>query len=238
MKISILHPSRGRSEQAFLAMCNFTDMMSHTIDYEYILSVDTDDKSPYTFIDVGFGERYKKIINDNHNVVQAANAAAEIATGDILILISDDFTAHRHWDITITQALEGKSGILKTYDGVQRWIVTLPIMTGDYYDEQGHIYYPKFEHMFCDTDQTHKADLEKKLIIRNDIVFLHHHYSTEGGWPKDAISRKADLTWKQGEAVYLQRCMNRFGLGDIDIYDLSPEAKKAGHVAWLKKKLR
>jgi len=208
-------------------------------DFEYILSVDSSDPRL---------EEYKKdnpefpfspfftIVNDNKSMVQAANAAAKKSTGDILILISDDFECFYEWNRIIIKALDGKSGVLKTFDGVQRWICTLPVMTKDYYQDQGYFYYPSYVHMFCDSDMTHKADLQKKLVMRNDIVFKHNHYSVGGH--KDVISVKADSTWNQGEAVYLQRCMNRFGLGDIDIYDLSPEAKQAGHVAWLRKKLR
>lgn len=236
MKISILHPSRSRPDQAFLAMCQFTDTLSHTIDYEYILSLDNDDQSAYEEFEKGFGPTYRVIRNDNKNLVQAANQAGKVATGDIIILISDDFSAGHGWDLKIVEALKGKSGVLKTYDGTQLWIVTLPIMTRDYYDEQGYIYYPRYEHMFCDTDQTHKADLQKKLIFRNDIVFTHHHYSTKTGFKKDSVNLKADGTWAQGEKVYLERCRNKFGLNGVNIYDLSPEAKQAGHIAWMKKK--
>jgi aspartyl-tRNA synthetase len=169
----------------------------------------------------------------------AANQGAKHAKGEILVLISDDFDCPKNWDLTIREALKGKSGLLKTYDGVQKWIVTLPIMTRDYYEEQGHIYFPAYHHMFCDTDQTHKADLQRKLIIRNDIVFNHDHYSKKGSNnKKDAVNEKADKTWEQGERVYLKRCSDKFGLGNVDIFNLSKEAKEAGHVQWLKKKLR
>lgn len=241
MKISILHPSRSRPEQAFLAMCQFTDNMSDEIDYEYILSMDTSDHtvSHLELTDCKWPDSYRLIRNDNKNCVDASNAAAKEATGDILVLMSDDFISFRNWDIAVVNALNGKSGLLKTYDKVQKWIVTLPIMTRDYYESQGHIYYPLFGHMFCDTDQTHKADLQKKLIIRNDIVFEHQHYSRNGSVnKKDAVNEKADLTWESGERIYLQRCRDKFGLGNVDIFNLSKEAHQAGHVQWLKKKLR
>lgn len=240
MKISILHPSRSRPDQAFLAMCQFTDSLSETIEYEYILSLDTDDAAPYEKEFSCFpAPRYRVIRNDNSNCVQASNSAAKEATGDILVLISDDFSAFHGWDLKVVEALKGKSGLLKTYDGTQKYIVTLPIMTRDYYESQGHIYYPEFGHMFCDTDQTHKADLQGKLIIRNDIHFHHWHYSTSDGFKKDEVNNKADKTWESGEETYLRRCREKFGLGkNVDIFKLSKEAHQAGHVAWLKKKLK
>jgi glycosyltransferase involved in cell wall biosynthesis len=238
MKISILHPSRSRPEQALSAAIHWLGNTSYKHTWEYILSVDSSDPELLGYRDlVGDPRSGQIIINDNKNVVQAANQAAKVASGEILVLISDDFMCFKNWDVAVIEALEGKSGVLKTYDGIQKWIVTLPIMTRDYYESQGYIYHPSYFHMFSDSDQTHKADLQKKLIIRNDIVFKHNHYSI-GGQPKDEVNKKADSTWAQGEKVYLQRCKEKFGLGNVNIYDLSPEATKAGHVAWLKKKLR
>lgn len=234
MKISILHPSRSRPEQAMAAYKNWVGNCSKKkYDIEYILSLDGDDPTWVSYI---WANGLHILYNDNKNVVQAANHAAKAATGDILVLISDDFECFPEWDQVVVKALEGKSGVLKTFDGVQPWIVTLPIMTRDYYLEQGYLYDPLVHHMFCDTIMTHKADLQKKLIIRNDIRFEHKHYST-GAVKKDAVNIKADSTWNQGESVYIQRCRERFGLGKgTNVYDLSPEAKAAGHIQWMKKK--
>lgn len=239
MKISILYPSRSRPDQCLNNMVHWLMMRGQLDQWELILSVDSDDPKLLEYQSFGLEQDgfIKMAVNDNKNVVQAANQAARLATGEILILISDDFRCFKNWDLAIIDALKGKSGVLKTFDGIQRWIVTLPIMTRDYFEEQGHIYYPRYEHMFCDTDQTHKADLQKKLIIRNDIVFKHDHYSVKGQ-PKDAVNIKADGTWAQGERVYLERCYHSFGLTGVNIFDISPEATKAGHVNWLKKKMQ
>jgi glycosyltransferase involved in cell wall biosynthesis len=235
MRISILHPSRGRPAQAQAAFKNWVGNCSKKMfDVEYILSLDTDDKSWAEYI---WANGLHIIYNDNNNLVEAANKAAAAATGDILVLISDDFISFPGWDQAIVKALEGQSGVLKTYDGVQKWIVTLPILTADYYKAEGHFYDPLTRHMFCDTIMTHKADITKKLIVRNNIVFKHNHYSIKGGQPKDQTNARADSTWAQGEAVYLQRCREWKAQG-LDLYNLSPEAIKGGHVNWLKKKLR
>ncbi len=237
MKLSILHASRQRPDQAIEAAHLWITLMSRKYEWEYILSLDSSDPELPNYERYKGGQNMRSIVNDNNNLVQAANQAARLASGDIFILISDDFLCVKGWDEMVVEALAGKSGVLKTFDGIQRWIVTLPIMTRDYYDEQCHFYFPHYDHMFCDTDMTHFADVQKKLIIRNDIVFRHNHYSI-GGNKKDAVNVKADSTWKHGEERYLIRCRNKFGLSGVNIYDLSPEATKAGHVNWLKKKLR
>lgn len=237
MKVSILYPSRSRPDQCVSNMIHWLQNRSEECDWELILSLDSSDPKLDYYYDLGLhGGFMKMIVNDNHNVVQASNRAAIVATGDILILISDDFRCFKNWDLVITEALKGKSGVLKTFDGVQRWIVTLPIMTRDYYEECGYIYYPGFSHLFADTDLTHRADVLNKLIIRNDIVFKHDHYSVNG-MQKDEVSKKADGTWATGEKVYLQRCKEKFGITKpVNTYDLSIEAAKAGHINWMKKK--
>lgn len=238
-RISILHPSRSRPYQALDCIVHWLQNIGDGVEWEYILSIDSNDPflSEYEALGIENSPSMRVIVNDNQNIVQASNEAGKVSTEDIIILVSDDFLCFKDWGHTIIQAMSGKSGVLKTYDTIQRWIVTLPLLSRDYYEDQGYIYYPGYSHMFCDCDMTHKADIENKLIIRNDIVFKHNHYSTKGGQPKDEVNKKADGTWAQGEKVYLQR-VKEWRAAGLNIYDLSPEATKAGHVNWLKKKLR
>lgn len=230
MKISIIHPSRSRANKAYATTRNW--ILNANEKVEYIMSVDSDDPELLGYQNFGLPH----LVSNNSNAVQAANIGAKEAKGDIIVCISDDFVCFKDWDLAIIDAMKGKSGVLKTFDGVQKWICTLPIVTRDYYQEQGFIYDPSFGHMFCDTQLTHIADLKKKLIIRNDIVFKHDHYSVTKT-AKDEVTKKADSTWDSGKRTYLRNCKNKFGLG-IDIFNLSPEAHQAGHVAWLKKELR
>lgn len=226
MKISILHPSRSRPDMAMQAALEWCQNVG-PVKWEYIISVDESDPEL---------QRYKELFNqlllisDNHNLVEASNAAAEKATGDILILISDDFRCFNNWGVKVVEALNGKSGVLKTFDMTQRWIATLGIITRDYYEEKGYFYNPNYEHLFVDTHMTHEAELEGKLIVRNDIVFRHDDHSV-----KDAVKAKSNSTWAQGEKVYLDACRNSFYMeSKPDIYAISHKP----HIDWLKKKLR
>lgn len=242
MKISLLCPSRSRPMQSAETIAKWKtrwvddyDAIPELIQPELIVSLDISD--PYLDQYVHISDK-SKIINNNKSAVQAINAAAKASTGDVLIVVSDDTDCPLGWNNIIYKAMNGKSGLMKFFDGVQKWICTMPVMTRDYYESRGYIYFPEYDHMFCDTDLTHQADLERKLIIRNDILFKHNHYSTKGGQPKDEVNKKADLTWESGERTYLQRCREKFGLGNVDIFNLSKEAHQAGHVQWLKNKLR
>lgn len=239
--ISLIHPSRSRPQQSVDAIGKWR--YKATSRFQLLVSVDQDDDY-ITYATLHNLAIYSQslpgqdriLIGRNESAIEAINKAARFAEGDILIVVSDDSDCPDDWDVKITDALKGRSGVLKTFDGVQKWIVTMPVMTRDYYNSKGHIYNPDYKHLFPDTHLTHVADLEGKLIIRNDLVFPHNHYST-GKSKKDALNIKNDSTWAHGEATYLRHCRNKFGLGNVDIFNLSKEAYQAGHIAWLKKKL-
>lgn len=232
MKISLLHPSRGRAEIAFKTYRNWIDKSSGEIEIEYLLSLDSDDN--YDLYKENFGIDFHSIIAKNSNLVEASNSVADSCTGDLIVLISDDFDCPENWDLFLCDIyLHNKDFVLKTFDGIQDWIVTLPIMDRIYYEKQGYIYYSEYQHMFCDTDMTHKAHLEGKLIVRNDLVFTHNHYSV-GKSEKDCVNTKADLTWNQGEKVYLERVRNNFGIKKEEIkpFELPLEMQK-----WINSKI-
>lgn len=232
MKISLIHPSRGRAQQAKATYENWMNKASGNSEIDYLFSLDGDYTQLAPYLD--FVKQNEHICNANNNLVEAANNGARIVNGDLLILISDDFDCPENWDLLLLDAVKDKKDfVLKTYDGIQKWIVTLPIMDRIYYEKQGYIYHPEYQHMFCDTDMTHKASLEGKLIVRNDLVFTHNHYSV-GKSEKDCVNTKADLTWQQGEKVYLERVKNNFGIKKEEIkpFELPLEMQK-----WINSKI-
>lgn len=178
-------------------------------DVEYILSVDIDEIGILAYQKLFDG--YNVLVNSNRSAVDAINNAAKVCTGDIIVVMSDDFDCPKNWDIEIIEKTKGKSDwIAKTPDGIQKWIITLPIMDRIYYNRFGYIYHPDYIHMFCDTELTCVADLTGRKIELN-IPFVHNHYST-GKSIKDEISIKADATWQQGEKLFIERYKNNFGL--------------------------
>ena len=235
MKISLIHPSRGRADKAYKTFMHWLICSSMETDFEHILSLDEDDPelNRYKILFT----KSKIIINKNRNLVEAANKAGEACSGDIIVLISDDMLCPDNWDNILKEFhKENKYYLLKTFDGVQKWIVTLPIMDRMFYENNGYIYHPDYQHMFCDTDLTHKADLENCLYMRNDIEFTHAHYPT-GKVRKDSINDKADATWNNGEETYLNRCAEKFGLNrNTNLFDLKSEALP--HINWLNHKLK
>jgi hypothetical protein len=151
------------------------------------------------------------IYNDNRSAVDAINKGAEVATGDLFVVVSDDFDCPEHWDTLLLQALQGKSDYcVKTQDGLQPTLMTLPIMDRVYYNRFGYIYHPDYRHMFCDQEMTAVAHMLGKAVTL-PIVFFHNHYST-GKFKKDAITLRNNSTWVQGESVFNERLTTNFGI--------------------------
>lgn len=237
--ISLIHPSRSRVSRSMQTYFDWIDSRSNEIEIQHIISIDESDPDIESYKE--HFNRSTLVIGNNTCAVEAINHGAKYALGEIIIVISDDFKCRPGWDKKIKSVFDeigSLDRIIKTSDGTQPWIITLPIMGIDFYNRQGYVYNPEYRHMFCDTELTHRADLESKSVYRNDILFKHNHYSTGAAEP-DAVSRNADSTWDQGMALYLRNVRNNFGLSlpeGKSVFDIKlPEGQ--GHLQWLKQKL-
>jgi hypothetical protein len=248
MKLSIIHPSRQRPDIAKQVYDNWMGKAANPDGIEYILSVDVTDpqRADYSYLFLGavqiFSPSNMIFADDNltfclgHNssAIEAINNGAKQASGDLFIVVSDDFDCPKNWDVDLLKYLKGKSDfVVKTYDGLQPWIMTLPIMDRVYYERFGYIYYPGYNHMFCDTEMSHVADLLDKAIIV-PMTFQHNHYTQPGGLKRDAITTKNDRTWAQGEKLYLERLYRNFDIPEDDIKGVLRCNKE--HLSWLKSK--
>lgn len=228
-RITIIHPSRSRPDICLSVIKNWLSKADNIYQIEYIVSVDSSD--PFIGLYEELIEPSFLHVADNKSAIEAINIAATVSNGSIMVVCSDDFDCPENWDTDLIKHLKGKSDfVVKTWDGCQPWIITLPIMDRVYYNRFGYIYHPGYKHMFCDTEMTHVADLlDRKIEI--PMIFNHKHYSQQGGIPKDAVSVKNDSTWAQGEKLYLERMMRNF--------DLPPSQIKGNlrcgkpHIKWL-----
>lgn len=244
MKFSIIHASYGRSGIAKQTFNKWQRTASKK--FEYILSFDEGDPhflqyKAWTMEPVWShcnppNNKMSYCINKTNTSVAAINNAAKQCTGDIIIVISDDFEPIPNWDLEILKVVEGKQDwILKTQDGTQPWIITLPIMDRKYYERFGYVYNPAYSHLFCDSEMTHVSDLLGRKITSN-LQFTHRHYSTIGGIEKDNTSIKCDKTWDSGKKIYLNNFKNNFGLENVNVWNLPKEAQP--HINWLKNELK
>lgn len=219
MKISIIHPSRKRPDLAFKTAAEWLSKAKTKI--EYLFSVDKDDETRFTYHDkfLLFMKQYEQHTTgfhcgENVSSVEAINKVAELTTGDLLIVVSDDFECFDGWDEWLISKLEGqKDFVVKTTDTLQEWLITLPIMDRTYYERFGYIYYPGYKHLFSDTEMTEVGHILGRVIdLRDkDHVFLHRHPC--GGFvERDETYLRNDETWNQGETLFNERKSNNFYL--------------------------
>ena len=231
VKFSLIHPSRGRPQKAIETAQNWLNKAGN-VDVEWILSLDLDDPALLQYSKaLGDYSIYKLCVNDNGCAVKAINKGATYAKGDILIVLSDDFDCPDNWGEQLETILKGKEDfILKTQDGTQGWMITLPIMDRKYYERFGYIYYPEYRHMFCDTELTCVADLTSRKLT-SKLLFKHNHYSVTSTKPDDT-ARRADRTWDQGEKLFISRYKINFGLEN-------PTGKitDKGYINWINSKI-
>lgn len=220
--ISLIHPSRGRPNKAHQAAWNWISKAGCEIDY--ILSLDADDTQCQFYENVS----YNSITGKNRSAIDAINNAAKVAKGDILVVMSDDFDCPENWGQKIIEATKGKTDwILKTHDGIQEWIITLPIMDRTYYNRFGYIYHPDYLHMFCDTEMSCVADLTGRRLASN-ILFQHNNGDFD-----DEVRRRSNATWNQGERLFLERSKTNF---DLQSDQIKGRITNSNYINWMRSK--
>lgn len=216
MKISLIHPSRQRPEKSFETINKWLNRADSKIEkIEIIISLDQDDPTIQRYRELYPLNQYRRIIiGDNTSAIRAINMGAFFAKGDILVVVSDDTDCPQGWDtILMDIAKKHNDWICKFQDGIQDWVITMPVMDRAYYQRFNYIYHPSYEHCFCDTELTCVAELTGRLIT-SKVNFPHKHYSVTGEG-KDEVSEKADATFMSGRANFIAR-----GVKD---FDLKPE---------------
>lgn len=213
-KISILHPSRGRAEMAHDTRNKWMDRADGEI--EYLLSLDWDDPKLSQY-------EGNQISNNNVSSVQAINKGARHLTGDIIIVVSDDINDPPfHWDTDLLKLIEGKSDfVLKTIDGIQGFIIVLPIMDRVYYSRTGYIYHPSYAHLWSDGEMSCVGWMLGRYISA-EINFKHNHYTATKGTKKDVLNVRNDSTWKSGKKIFYDRARKNFDLPDHVIVNPFP----------------
>jgi hypothetical protein len=231
--ISILHPSRGRSERSAQTLQKWIDRAKHPDEIQIIISVDTDDPQSCDYLSFANSINAEFTMSKNRSAVDAINKAARIAKGDIFIVVSDDTDCPEHWDRKILDVVEGKTDwLLKCPDGgTQDWIVTMPIMDRVFYNRFGYVYYPQYLHMFCDTELTAVGDLTGRIIKAN-IVFEHLNPVT-GKTQADALNERANGTWDQGKQLFLSRSRINFGVDNP-----AGRITDSGYLSWIASELQ
>lgn len=212
MKISLIHPSRGRAEKSFNNSKEWIEKAG--CDVELIVSLDQSDleKSAYQFHYFnGFGckESITIIERQNSSVVEATNRATKEAKGDILIYLSDDFKCPDNWGPLVMKEFEGENRplLLKVDDCLQPFhipVLTIPIMNRALYEKLGYFWHPEYKSMHVDVDLFYTCQKIGALKNAQHLKFPHEHVSI-GKAEDDDTYRRSSANWNQGLEVFNRR---------------------------------
>lgn len=190
MKFSLCHPSRGRVTMAYETRTKWLANASGQHDVEHILSIDSSDPNYDSYIRVFEGAQTEIEVNPNRHCVDATNAGAKLATGDILIYLSDDFDCPQNWDLLLAEIAAKATKpeyLIWVNDGGQgrNTVITIPIMSRALYEALGYLYHPDYPSMWVDVDLWNVCNLRRCLIDAKQLLFKHNHWS---------VNRQRDAT--------------------------------------------
>ena len=215
-RFSLVHPSRGRPDQAWECMCRWRAKCSPFNNLEYVLSLDRDDADKYrrTVREMVGTIDLRVVIHDNKTMVEALNVGARVARGDVLIYVSDDFECPDNWDVEIQKCVgKEKDWVLFVYDGIQKSAQTISILSRVYFERFGYIYYPEYMSLWADPDFTETAIRLGKNIDGMHLLFRHNHYSTgRSAYDPTYAKQDSEAAWKHGESLFQRRAKGNFGV--------------------------
>lgn len=186
-KISLLHATRGRPKQAWLARQTWLDKAKNADAIEHIFAIDYDDEKAGPFICC------RHVQNRVAGPVGAWNEAAKASNGQILVQMSDDFDPPMYWDEMILEAIgdTSKPKVLAVSDGNRKDdLLCMAILTRARYEQQGHLFHPEFFSMYSDNWFSEQAFKDGVLIdARDKITFQHNHPAFGKGEMDETYSR-------------------------------------------------
>jgi hypothetical protein len=202
MKISLLHPSRGRAEKSFKNSSMWLELAGAPC--ELIVSLDESDPKlkDYQKLYKGY------LLNPNTSVVEATNKAAASSRGDILVYLSDDFVCFPNWGQAVIAEFQRYQGptLIKVDDCLQRFdvpVLTIPIMNRELYNKLGYFWHTGYKSMFVDEHLYWRSKKLHALRMAPHIKFEHRHVSV-GKAPDDETYRRSAANWDQGKALFAQ----------------------------------
>lgn len=231
--IALIHPSRGRAEQAVQTALRWIQTSSGKHNIVHALVIDNDDPTKDEYeaywmekIRTQWTDPYKgnitgkSIFYADHpgdNVVSATNYGAKkiYSTAhfcpDIFIYLSDDFKPCDNWDELIVNKIQSRpkddKWLLKVNDGVQdpkNTVLTIPIMSIGLYKHLGNFWHNEYKSMWVDVDLYHTC--KEYMIEAHDILLQHDHPMWVGSRNKmDETYQRSTKNWNQGAEIFNKR---------------------------------
>ena len=235
MRISLLHPTRGRPEQALQTARLWLSLAapSHDLDIEYLVALDSQDVESYSTgflkesfdhsvsihilhglrVDPNFQKLPLQEPEKYLSTVNKVNALARYATGDWLFFIADDFVPFSGWNVALAEILklqDPRTKIVYSSEIKRANLISHPIISRGFYDFQGYFFYPEYIHVGCDVDLWMTATCENAILtLPFEIVskFVHHNPYLNNNIPLDATYHAGNsaLMYQECDRILAER---------------------------------
>ena len=203
-KISIVHATRGRPQIAWQRRWQWLCLAQKPLEVEWLFMVDKDEMVDYT--------PHQAIRCNPGGIINAWNAGAKLAKGDIIVQMSDDWTPPRHWDALISTAIGDTKAekVLAISDGLrQDKLLCMAIMTKSRLEKQGYMFHPDYQEsdgIYSDNEFTESAYQAGVVIEARDIQFKHENPMFAGGNPDEQLkNHNKPEFYEKGKAIYEKR---------------------------------
>jgi hypothetical protein len=209
---------------------------------EYIFAMDEDDSGA-----VKQTAGHPRVLGPPSESVTAVrnwNAAAAMATGDLLMVIADDLFPPEHWDtelVRIVGRLDPTQTCfaVKVTDGPEAGDVLLrhPVISRAFYADLG-LFSNSYHGVFCDNDLTMRAFWRAVILDGRSLVLEHRHPSLSKASPSESHSRiNATREYEYGGKIFQTSWsfLRRYALvrlvspveGGLDPADLSTTRRRS-----------
>ena len=211
MKLLIKFPTRGRPDVFKKTFSIYYNMLSGKYDYEFIVTMDEDDRTMNNAKMIEFLDQKKNItycFGNSKSKIEAINANMEGVDFDVLLLASDDMVPLvKDYDDVICENMKkffpDMDGSLHFNDGRAGNILnTLSIMGKKMYDQFGYIYHPDYTSLWCDNEFHDVVYKMKKCIYINQVIIKHGWTDTTG---KDSLHARNEGYYALDQAVFEER---------------------------------
>jgi hypothetical protein len=208
-KISVIHATKGRPQIAWQRRWQWLCMAEKPLEIEWLFMVDADEKTDYT--------PHQGIRCNPGGIVNAWNAGAKIAKGDIIIQMSDDWAPPRHWDALISTAIGDTKAekVLAVSDGLRTdKLLCMAILTQNRLKKQGHMFHPDYQEsdgLYSDNEFTELAYLDQVVVEARHIQFKHENPMFTGGNPDEQLkNHNKPEFYEKGKAIYEKHKTNNW----------------------------
>jgi len=179
MRISLLHATYRNPEAAIAVRTHWFRTAVNSDVVEHIYAIDDDDDATLRVT-----EGFRRIVSAARPEVTSVrnwNAAAALASGDLLVVIADDLYPPAGWDQLLASAVgrldpSRVAFALNVHDGTGEADVLMrhPVISREFFRRLG-LFAPQFRGVYCDNDITIRAFSKAFIIDSSDIALRHEH---------------------------------------------------------------